>query len=109
MLEILLNILHIQKQQTTYNSNEDNKYTTNGAIKDTGEGSLVFVALRADNEEDALKMVAKAKEEYQLWSSKRWKDDNPASFTTLTQYYDSPGLFYPSPNETQTEVTGSTT
>ena len=93
----------------SHNSNEDNSYTTNGAIKDTGEGNLVFVALRADNEADALKMVAKAKEEYELWKGKGWKDSDYASFDTLAKYYDSPGLFYPSPNETQTATTGSTT
>jgi hypothetical protein len=97
------------KTTKTHNSNEDNSYTTNGAIKDTGEGNLVFVALRADNEADALKMVAKAKEEYELWKGKGWKDSDYASFDTLAKYYDTIPLLYPSPNETQSAVTESTT
>ena len=69
----------------------------------------MFVALRADNEADALKMVAKAKEEYELWKGKGWKDSDYASFDTLAKYYDTIPLLYPSPNETQSAVTESTT
>jgi hypothetical protein len=86
-------------------------YTTKGAIStSTKQGALVFVGLRCDNQSEALKMVAKAKEEYELWKSKGWGDDsNPASFPTLAKYYDSVPLFYPTLNETSTVVTGSTT
>lgn len=94
-----------------YRSVADRTYTTSGAIAtDNKQGALVFVGLRCDNQSEALKMVAKAKEEYELWKSKGWGDDsNPASFPTLAKYYDSVPLFYPTPNETQTAVTGSTT
>ena len=88
------------------------EYTTEGAIStSTGQGKLVFVGLRCDNKNDALKMVAKAKEEYELWKSKGWGDDsNPAAFPTVAKYYDSVPLFYPAlSNETQTSATGSTT
>ncbi len=86
-------------------------YATTGAISvGDKQGALTFVGLRCDNQSEALKMVAKAKEEYELWKSKGWGDDsNPESFNTLAKYYDAPGLFYPSPNETQTSATGSTT
>lgn len=89
----------------------DEVFNTDAAIStSTGEGALVFVGLRCDNQSEALKMVAKAKEEYELWKSKGWGDDsNPKSFDTVAKYYDSVPLFYPSPNETQTAVTGSTT
>lgn len=103
----------IEKQRVNvdYGALGDRNYFTEGAIStSTGEGAKVFVGLRCDNQSEALKMVAKAKEEYELWKSKGWGDDsNPASFDTLAKYYDSVPLFYPSPNETQTAVTGSTT
>lgn len=103
----------ITKEDVTvdYGALGDVDYTTEGAIStSTGEGAKVFVGLRCDNQSEALKMVAKAKEEYELWKSKGWGDDsNPAAFDTVAKYYDSIPLFYPSPNETQTAVTGSTT
>ena len=95
-----------------YGSQGDEDYTTEGAIStSTGQGKLVFVGLRCDNQSEALKMVAKAKEEYELWKSKGWGDDsNPAAFPTVAKYYDSVPLFYPSlSNEIQTSATGSTT
>jgi len=103
----------IEKEQVEvdYQAIPDEEYTTEGAIStSTEQGALVFVGLRCDNQSEALKMVAKAKEEYELWKSKGWGDDsNPASFPTLAKYYDSVPLFYPALNETPTAVTGSTT
>lgn len=99
------------KHEANFGSLGKREYTTTGAIKNVelDNPDQVFVALRANNEADALKMVAKAKEEYQLWSNNQWKDDNPKAFTTLTKYYDAPKLFYPKNgipgNETETGTT----
>jgi hypothetical protein len=72
------------------NSFIDSTWSTNGAIAvGSGEGKLVFTALRCNDQSQALIMVAKAIEEEKLWQSKGWKDDNVASFNTLTNYYES--------------------
>jgi hypothetical protein len=96
-----------ESRTVEYKSVPDRTYTTSGAIgTDNKQGALVFVGLRCDNQSEALKMVAKAKEEYELWKSKGWGDDsNPAAFPTVAKYYDSVPLFYPAPlNEIQQEA-----
>ena len=72
------------------NSLPDVTWSTNGAIDvSQGDGKNVFTALRCNDQSQALIMVAKAIEEEKLWQSKGWKDDNVASFNTLTNYYES--------------------
>tara|TARA_B110000037_G_scaffold142314_1_gene161154 strand:- start:915 stop:4376 length:3462 start_codon:yes stop_codon:yes gene_type:complete len=72
------------------NTQPDVTWSTSGAVDTSqGEGKLVFTALRCNDHSQALIMVAKAIEEEKLWQSKGWKDDNVASFNTLTNYYES--------------------
>ena len=83
----------ITKKTVTVESGDtqpDVTWSTNGAIDTSqGDGKLVFTALRCNDQSQALIMVAKAIEEEKLWQSKGWKDDNVASFNTLTSYYES--------------------
>ena len=84
----------ISKSIIETSGDRTSKYLTDGAIigkrsTASSDADTIFCALRANNEVDALKMVAKAKEELKKWTDNGWVESNSASFPSLDSYYDS--------------------